>query len=83
MRKDDLVAFARRDWKRVAEMKDRFWVEQKLFMSAAGTLGVVDDLRAEVVRRRGDWPSDEERNADLATHARVAESLERSASPVR
>lgn len=83
MRKADLVAFARRDWKRVAEMKDRFWLEQKLAMSVAETLGVVDDLRSEVVRRRADWPSEEEREADLATHVRVAESLNRAASRIR
>jgi len=27
--------------------------------------------------RRDDWPSDDERRSDLATHARVSESLRR------
>lgn len=77
MRREDLIEFARRDWQSVAEAKDRFWVDQKRRMTPAEALHLADDLRLAVIRQRSDWPSDEERAADLATHARVSESLQR------
>ncbi|HEX7705230.1 MAG TPA: hypothetical protein VF701_02120 [Thermoanaerobaculia bacterium] len=78
MRREDLIAFARRDWTSVATEKDRFWVEQKRQMTATEALQFADDLRSSVVRRRGDWPSADERRVDLETHARVSESLRRA-----
>ena len=77
MRREDLIAFARRDWQSVAAMKQRFRVEQKRRMTASEALQLSDDLRASVTSRRTDWPSDDERRADLETHARVSESLQR------
>ena len=77
MRREDLIAFARRDWKSVAAMKERFQVEQKRQMTAGEALRLADELRSSVAGRRDDWPSDDERRADLATHARVSESLKR------
>ena len=77
MRREDLIAFARRDWQSVAAMKERFWVEQKHRMTASEALRLADDLRSSVISRRSDWPSDDERRSDLATHARVSVSLRR------
>ena len=77
MRREDLIAFARRDWQSVAAMKQRFWVEQKRRMTASEALQLADDLRSSVTSRRSDWPSDDERRSDLETHARVSESLQR------
>jgi hypothetical protein len=77
MRREDLIAFARRDWQSVAAMKERFWVAQKRRMTASEALQLADDLRSSVTSRRDDWPSDDERRSDLATHARVSESLRR------
>ena len=77
MRREDLIAFARRDWTRLAAMKDRFWIEQKQQLSASEILQLGEDLRSAVTSRRTDWPSDEERRSDLASHARVSENLQR------
>ena len=77
MRREDLIAFARRDWNAIAAMKERFWVEQKNQMTAAQALYLADDMRRAVLARRPDWPSEDERNADLATHIRVSELLHR------
>jgi hypothetical protein len=77
MRREDLIEFARRDWQSVAAMKERFWVEQKRRMTAGEALQLADELRAAVRNRRSDWPSEEDRRSDLATHQRVSESLQR------
>jgi hypothetical protein len=77
MRREDLMAFARRDWQLLAAMKERFWIEQKQRMSASDMLQIGEELRAAVMSRQTDWPSDEERRADLASHERVSESLQR------
>ena len=77
MRREDLIAFANRDWKRVAEAKEQYWAEQKQRMTPAEALTLSNNLRRDVIRRRPDWPSEEERRLDLETHARVSESLQR------
>jgi hypothetical protein len=77
MRREDLIAFARRDWTRLAAMKDRFWIEQKQQLNASEILQLGEDLRSAVMSRRTDWPSDEERRSDIESHTRVSESLQR------
>jgi hypothetical protein len=77
MRREDLIEFARRDWQSIADAKERFWIEQKRRMTPTEALHLADDLRLAVISRRSDWPSEEERASDLATHARVSESLQR------
>jgi hypothetical protein len=77
MRREDLIAFARRDWASVASVKDRFWVEQKRRMTPTEALQLADSLRSSVASRRRDWPSDDERQSDLETHIRVSENLRR------
>lgn len=77
MRREDLIAFARRDWTSLASAKDRFWVQQKRQMTASEALHLADALRSSVVSRRADWPSDDERRNDLEMHVRVSESLRR------
>ncbi len=42
---EDLIAFARRDWKSLAAMKDRFWMEQKQRMTASEVLHLGDTTR--------------------------------------
>lgn len=75
MRREDLIEFARRDWQSIAAMKERFWVEQKRRMTASEALHLGDELRLAVRGWRSDWPSEEDRRPDLATHLRVSESL--------
>ena len=65
VRKEDLIAFARRDWDAIAALKRRRWTEQKSRMTAAEALSVGDELRHHVSTLR-EWPTDEERQEDLA-----------------
>jgi transposase len=75
MDRDDLIAFARRDWAMVAESKSRFWLERKRRLSVAELLAVGDELRRHAMAVRPDWPTAAERAADLAIHQRVTEAL--------
>jgi hypothetical protein len=77
MRREDLVAFARRDWDAVAVSKRRRWAQQKARMTAAEALRLGDELRRHVRALQDGWPSREDRAADLAVHVRVSESLRR------
>jgi hypothetical protein len=77
MRKEDIIAFARRDWASIAEAKERYWAKKKSSMTPTEALRMGDALRAdaEALRRKG--PTAEERAEDLVTHERVAEMLRR------
>jgi len=75
MRREDILAYVNRDWQAVARHKERFWAERKKHMTPTEVLALADDLRAEILGRRPDCPSAEERRIDLETHARVSEML--------
>ena len=71
----DIRAFVRRDWAAIARAKARFWAERKHAMSAGDALSMGDALRRHAQLLRPDWPDAAERDADLATHARVSGAL--------
>lgn len=81
MRKEDIVAFARRDWPAVAASKRRRWAAQKKEMTPAEALQVGDQLRYHAHTLHDGWPTDADRHNDLAVHVRVSESLRRVKSP--
>jgi len=76
-RAEDLQAFAARDWDLVTREKERWWAERGRQLSAEEKLRIGDMLRRHAQRLRPDWPSPEERRADLETHIRVSEALRR------
>ena len=73
----EIRAYLTRDWQAVADEKDRFWLEQRSRRGLQWALEVAEALRREALARRPDWPSAEERAADLAVHERVSASLQR------
>jgi hypothetical protein len=73
--RDDILAFARRDWPQVADAKTGFWREQKRVLTADEMLSLGDQLRRHAQAVRPDWPTASERAEDLAVHHRVAEAL--------
>jgi len=77
MRREDILAFANRDWRAIAAMKRRRWVEQKSRMTPAEALRVGDELRYHAQALHPDWPTEADRRDDLAVHIRVSESLRR------
>lgn len=81
MRKEDLIAFARRDWEAIAALKRQRWAEQQSRMTPAELLEIGDRLRQHVKALHPDWPTEEQRREDLAVHIRVSESLRRVKLP--
>jgi len=77
VRKEDLIAFAGRDWCAIAIHKQQRWAEQKGDMTVADALRIGDELRHHLQTIRDDWPSEADRRDDLACHLRVSEMLRR------
>ena len=77
VRREDILAFANRDWDAIAAMKRRSWVEQKARMTPAEAFQVADELRRHVRVLNPAWPTEADRRDDLAVHIRVSESLRR------
>ena len=83
MRREELVAFATRDWRAVDDAKRQYWVDWKRRHGAAGAIALAEDLRRQAKLARPDWPSDAERLDDLRTHLRVSALLQRVPYPRR
>ena len=77
VRTEDIIAFARRDWEAIAELKRRHWAEETSRMTAAEALALGDELRRHALALHPEWPTAEHRREDLAVHIRVSESLRR------
>lgn len=77
MTRAEILAFARRDWGAVEAAKAEDWARRKVSMSAGRLLLVADGLRRAVASLRPDWPSEAERESDLAAHATLSGQLRR------
>lgn len=64
-----------RDWALLERLKADFWSERKRTMTPEEALHIGDELRETARRIHPDWPSEEERREDLATHIRVSAGL--------
>ena len=74
MRKEDLIAFAERDWVAAEAFKQR-WLMSRRPLTPHEKLEIADGLRRHVQALRKDWPSAEDRRKDLESHTRVSEML--------
>jgi hypothetical protein len=73
--KEDIVAYARRDWKAIARLKAEHWEAVRERAGRAEGIRIADELRRQVRLSHPDWPTPEERRDDLDTHARTSEKL--------
>jgi hypothetical protein len=73
----DVERYLHRDWRAVEAAKVEFWIERKAELSAVELFALVDGFRAFERALRPDWPTEAERAADLAVHARLSEQLRR------
>jgi len=77
MRKEDILAFVNRDWAAIERAKRLHWSQLRSQMTAEDALRVGDELRNHAHELHPDWPTEQQRRDDLATHVRVSESLRR------
>jgi hypothetical protein len=73
-----ISTFIELDWAAAARDKERWWRDYKREHGPAAGVRFADELRRQVLAARPDWPSEEEREEDLATHLRVIEVLRRA-----
>lgn len=64
-----------RDWEAIADHKRRFWTDRPTTIDER--LRIADELRRYALSLHPDWPTREQREADLASHVRVSEALGR------
>jgi hypothetical protein len=74
--------FADRDRAPVEASKRTHWARQFRERGPEATLAVADALFAHARRVRPEWPTDREREQDLAHHIELKRSLERAARAV-
>jgi hypothetical protein len=83
MNAEDLRAYARRDW-RAAEVRKRdHWARELAERGALATFEASQALWEHVRCIRPDWPTPEERRADLAHHVALKRALDLAAGAFR
>ncbi len=80
MKREDLIAFARRDWGALAELEPELQRTRRAKRGAAASFEVVDELRAQVHAMHPDYPSEADRQADLDAHILLADRLRRAST---
>ena len=73
----DIQDFCARDWRLIERVKSDCWVEQKAAASPSAAIELAAELLQYVRTLRPDWPNTTEREADLASHIRLAGMLQR------
>jgi hypothetical protein len=79
----DLRAYARRDWRAAEIRKREYWAREVAERGPLATFLASQALWEHMRRLRPDWPSPEERRADLAHHIALKHALDRAAGAVR
>lgn|GEM_PF-1847900 len=80
MRREDLIAYASRDWSAIAEEKTRTWLAAREQRTATESLLLSGALLDYVQSLHPDWPTESDRQEDLLHHQRVSKALQ-SAGP--
>jgi hypothetical protein len=75
MNREDVRAFARRDWAAIAAGKAAFWADRKRSLTTADVFAIAEMLRQHALQVKPGWPDAAERAADLAVHVRISEAL--------
>ena len=79
MTASDIRNFQARDWRLIERSKSDYWVSQKATMTPTAVYELASELFAYARTLRPDWPNSAERDADLASHIRLAGMLQRAA----
>jgi hypothetical protein len=74
----DIREFVARDWAAARDAKDDYWGARIATLGPAEGLRIAGELRAQVIAMQPDWPTPEDREADLASHARLSQLFRRA-----
>jgi hypothetical protein len=74
-----LRAYVRRDWRAIAASKRTYWANRHRNEGSHATVDASRALLLEMRRARPDYPTPEDRRADLDAHVRLQALLERAA----
>lgn len=77
----EIRRYVSRDWAAARASKDAFWATRIAQLGPIEGLRIADELRRQVVRQNPGWPTDEDRQDDLAAHTRLSELLRRASRP--
>ncbi len=78
MRDEDLRAYARRPWHVAAALKQEYWARESAARPLA-TFEVSQALWVHMRQLRPDWPTEAERQEDLAHHVALKRAIDRAA----
>ena len=79
MKPADARAFVERDWAGLAALKRAHWAERFRAEGAHATLRAATALWEHARRVRPEWPSEQDRAADLAQHVELKRQIDRAA----
>ena len=72
---DGIRDFMQRDWGAVREAKDEYWRERIARIGPQEGWRITGELRAQVLAMDPEWPSRDQRAADLAHHIALSQRL--------
>ena len=78
MTRDDLLAFARRDWDAIARSRLDYWAERYAREGSGPARQAASALHDHAIRIGTALQDDRHREADLASHLRVCDQLDRA-----
>lgn len=76
---DDLRAYAQRPWHVLAALETDHWARELVTRGPLATLEASQALWAHMRRVRPDWPTEADRDADLAHHVALKQAIDRAA----
>jgi hypothetical protein len=82
MKPDDVRAYADRSWHRLRELEHEHWAREFAARGPLATFEASQALWAHMRCVRPEWPTEEDRRADLAHHIALKQALDRAASAI-
>ena len=79
MHPDDLRAYAQRGWHVLTALEQDHWARELAARGPLATLEASQALWAHMRRVRSDWPTAEDRRADLVHHTALKQAMDRAA----
>jgi hypothetical protein len=72
-----------RDWQAARANKDAYWKERIARLGPSEAFRIADELRRQMQMIDPSWPDETARDADLASHLRLADCLRRAGAARR